>query len=164
MFRDFGCRMNIRNICPDDYQQIISILDEWWGGRKMSDMLPKLFFVHFCETSFIAETDQEITGFLIGFLSQTYSDEAYIHFLGVHPKFRKQGIGRLLYEQFFKTVRKFGRIRVRCVTSEINKNSIAYHLRMGFKIESSDCKYNSIYYYQNYDGSGQNRVLFVKQL
>ncbi|WP_202972009.1 GNAT family N-acetyltransferase [Moorena producens] len=92
--------MNIRNICPDDYQQIITIIDEWWGGRKMSDMLPKLFFVHFCETSFIAETDQEITGFLIGFLSQTYSDEAYIHFLGVHPKFIKQGIGRLLYEQF----------------------------------------------------------------
>lgn len=40
--------MNVRNVQPSDYPAIISVLDEWWGGRKMSDMLPRLFFEHFC--------------------------------------------------------------------------------------------------------------------
>lgn len=38
----------------------------------MNDMLPKLFFDHFCETSFIAESDYNTIVFLIGFLSQTH--------------------------------------------------------------------------------------------
>jgi hypothetical protein len=39
----------IRHISPTDYNSIISVLDEWWGGRPMSTMLPKLFFTHFCD-------------------------------------------------------------------------------------------------------------------
>lgn len=80
----------------------------------MRDMLPKLFFVHFCETSFIAEIDQKIIGFLIGFLSQSHSEEAYIHFVGIHPDCRKQGVGSALYQQFFQVVQRFDRVRVRC--------------------------------------------------
>jgi hypothetical protein len=63
--------VKIRIVRTSDYERIISVLDEWWGGRRMNDMLPKLFFVHFCETSFIAESDEKIIGFLIGFLSQS---------------------------------------------------------------------------------------------
>ena len=84
--------MKIRNVQSADYSPIISVLNDWWGGRKMSDMLPKLFFVHFSETSFIIEQDNKIHGFLIGFLSQTFADEAYIHFVGIHPDYRKQGL------------------------------------------------------------------------
>ncbi|GIO02197.1 GNAT family N-acetyltransferase [Brevibacillus laterosporus] len=50
----------------------------------MGDMLPKLFFEHFTHTSFIAEKNGELIGFLIGFLSQIHTDEAYIHFVGIH--------------------------------------------------------------------------------
>lgn len=156
--------INIRNIRPNDYQPIISVLNEWWGGRPMSGMLPKLFFVHFCQTSFIAEIDQEIVGFLIGFLSQTYSEEAYIHFVGVHPEFRKKGIGRALYEQFFQTVQTFSCRRVKCVTSPFNKSSIAYHLSMGFEAEPSEIEDNGMFYHREYDGIGEDRVLFVKHL
>lgn len=130
----------------------------------MSDMLPKLFFVHFCETSFIAEVNQERIGFLIGFLSQTHAEEAYIHFVGVHPAFRKQGVGSALYRQFFQTVQEFERVRVRCVTSPINKESISYHLRLGFEAEPSKMQEAGVPYHLNYDGAGEHRVLFVKHL
>ncbi len=53
---------------PADYEQVIDVLDEWWGGRKGADMLPRLFFVHFCDTSFGAESEDKIVGFVIGFL------------------------------------------------------------------------------------------------
>ena len=156
--------MEIRKVQTTDYQPIIRVLDDWWGRRRMSDMLPKLFFVHFCETSLIAEFDNQIIGFLIGFLSQTHLDEAYIHFVGIHPDFRKQGVGGALYRQFFQTVQRFGRIRIRCVTSPVNKSSIAYHLRMGFETEPSLTQEDGVPYHLDYDGVGEHRVLFVKHL
>ncbi len=156
--------MEIRNICPSDYKNIIQVLDEWWGGRRMADMLPKLFFVHFCETSFIAEINQITVGFVIAFLSQTCPDEAYIHFAGIHPDFRKKGVGSTLYRHVFQTVHNLGRTRVKCVTSPVNKDSIAYHLQMGFTAEPGEHQEDGVPYHLDYDGAGEHRVLFVKQL
>jgi len=130
----------------------------------MTGMLPKLFFIHFRDTSFIAEVDGEIIGFLVGFLSQTYPEEAYVHFLGVHPDFRKQGVALTLYEHFLNEVRKRGRKTVRLVTVTVNKESIAFHLHIGFEIEPQETKVDGIPFYQNYDGLGGDRVLFVKRL
>ena len=44
--------MEIRQLRADDHQQIISVVDDWWGGRPMARMLPRLFFLHFQDTSF----------------------------------------------------------------------------------------------------------------
>lgn len=94
--------MEIRSVKGSDYYAISPLINEWWGGRQMSDMLPKLFFDHFTNTSFIAEKEGNIVGFLIGILSQSQPDEAYIHFVGVHPEYRENDIGRQLYNQFFR--------------------------------------------------------------
>ena len=156
--------INLRLLEPTDYPAIIRVVDEWWGGRAMRDMLPKLFFVHFRDTSFIAESGGKRVGFLIGFVSQTYPDEAYIHFVGVHPSFRWQGVGRRLYEHFFEVVAAKNCTVVRCVTAPVNKNSIAFHLGMGFDMEAQDIVMDGVPVYQNYDGAGEDRVLFVKRL
>ncbi|GIN42080.1 hypothetical protein J19TS1_50290 [Heyndrickxia oleronia] len=66
----------------------------------MSDKLPKLFFDHFTNTSFVVEKVGEIVGFLIGFLSQSHSNEAYIHFLGVHPNYRKYSLEKIIQRMF----------------------------------------------------------------
>lgn len=156
--------LHIRHAEPSDYQPIISVINDWWDGRNMSDMLPKLFFIHFRETSFVAESSSKIVGFLIGFLSQTFQDEAYIHFVGVHPDYRKMGLGRALYERFFEVAKNRGRMVVRCVTSPVNKGSIAFHLRMGFSIKRSKTIVEGISFAKNYDGHGGDRVLFSKTL
>jgi GNAT superfamily N-acetyltransferase len=156
--------IQIRNITPSDYQSVISVVDDWWGGRNMSSMLPKLFFVHFQQTSFVAEQEGDRLGFLVGFLSPAYADEAYIHFVGVHPSYRGKGIGRLLYEHFFGQVHQQERSIVRCVTSPLNQLSIAFHQQMGFQIEPGDSELNGISFFRNYDGLNEDRVLFVKKL
>jgi predicted GNAT superfamily acetyltransferase len=140
------------------------LINDWWGGRQMSDMLPKLFFDHFNDTSFIAEEDGKIIAFLIGFLSQSHSEEAYIHFVGVHPDHRKRKLGKELYNHFFSKVQSENRNKVRCVTSPVNKTSISYHKRMGFDIEQGDKTVDGISVKADYDGPGQDRVLFVKEL
>jgi hypothetical protein len=79
----------IRHAEISDYQPIIVVVDDWWRGRRKADMLPKLFFVHFRPTSFVAEHNGRIVAFVIGFVSRTFPEEAYIHFVGVHPEFRR---------------------------------------------------------------------------
>ncbi len=130
----------------------------------MSDMLPKLFFVHFTTTSFVAEEDGFIMGFIVGFLSQSNPEESYIHFLGVHPDFRKRGIARELYGQFFKSVRAKGCRLVKCVTSTVNKTSIAFHIALGFQVEPGDAQIDGMTCHSDYDGPGEHRVLFVKSV
>lgn len=156
--------LTIRTVEPTDYQPIISVLNDWWGGRNMSDMLPKLFFVHFRETSFVAESEGKIVGFLIGFLSQTFPDQAYIHFAGVHPDYRGRGLASNLYGHFMRITQKHGCRVIRSVTSPVNKLSIAFHLRMGFSIEPGDKVIEGISVAENYDGYGGDRVMFVKLL
>lgn len=53
---------------------------------------------------------------------------------------------------------------IRCVTSRVNKVSIAYHTKMRFKIEKGDKKIDGIEVNINYDGPNQDRVLFIKHL
>ena len=122
----------------------------------MAPILPKLFFIHFEGTSFVAEDpDGELLGFVCGFLSQTADDEAYIHFVGVTPEDRGDGLGRALYERFFEEARANGRTSVRCVTSPVNQGSLAFHEAMGFQVERV---------VEDYEGPGEDRVLLVKQL
>ena len=37
----------IRPLRPSDHAPVIAVIDEWWGGRPMAQMLPRLFFDHF---------------------------------------------------------------------------------------------------------------------
>jgi len=92
----------IRHLSAADYPLVISAIDHWWGSRPMADKLPRLFFEHFADTSFAAERDGRLAGFLAGFISQSRPGEAYIHFVGVDPAQRGGGLGRLLYEAFFR--------------------------------------------------------------
>lgn len=143
----------IRHAEPSDYPRLIAVIDDWWAGRAMSGMLPKLFFVHFRDTSFVAEEDGELAGFLCGFRSQTYEHEAYVHFVGVDPARRGSGLGRDLYEHFFAAVAP--RTIVRAVTSPVNERSVAFHRALGFEVESVQ---------EDYDGRGEARVQLVKRL
>jgi GNAT superfamily N-acetyltransferase len=103
----------IRRLSTADYPYLISVLDQWWSGRQMADKLPRLFFEHFTDTSFAAERDGQLAGFLVGFVSQSRPGEAYIHFVGVDPAERASGLGRLLYEAFFAAAQARGCVLVR---------------------------------------------------
>ncbi|NPV27832.1 MAG: GNAT family N-acetyltransferase [Firmicutes bacterium] len=156
--------LNIRHAEPSDYLSIIAVINNWFGGRNVADRLHRLFFTHFRDTSFVIEKDGFLIGFLVGFLSQTYPNEAYIHFVGVHPDYRKQNIGRTLYNLFFDEVKKHNRNTIRCIASPVNKLSIAFHLAMGFEIEPGDAEVDGVQVFRNYDGRGGDRVCFIKNL
>lgn len=156
--------MKIRALQETDHRAIVRVVDEWWGGRRVSEKLPRLFFRYFGETSFAVEEDGRIVAFLVGFVSSAEGGEAYIHFVGVDPEYRGREIGRGLYEAFFEEARWCGCHRMRSVTSPVNKGSIAFHGRMGFDIEPGDGEVDGVSVHEDYDGDGGAKVVFVKAL
>lgn len=130
----------------------------------MNDMLPRLFFIHFHDSSFVIEDEESVQGFLVGFLSQTFPEQAYIHFAGIRPEHRRSGLGRTLYNHFFNMAKRNARTVVKCVTSPINKTSIAFHLSLGFHMEPGDSVMDGISVAREYDGPGGDRVVFIKEL
>ncbi len=135
--------IRIRTVDEADAFYFIPKINEWWGGRKISHLLQTYHFNCFQGTSFTAEQHGRPVGFLIGFPIQSHSmnfkeKEAYIHFVGVDPAVRKSGIGRLLYEAFFKVMKEKGCDSVKCVTSPVNESSINFHQSMGFQITESE--------------------------
>jgi predicted GNAT superfamily acetyltransferase len=148
--------LEIRHAEPADHARVTAVLDDCWGGgRHMVDMLSRLFFIHFRGTSFVAERAGALAGFLVGFLSPAEPAEAYVHFVGVSPEERRSGLGRTLYERFFELARANGRTQVSCVTSPLNRGSIAFHTALGF--EPSPPK-------AGYDRPGEDRVVLTRSL
>lgn len=154
----------IRNTLPTDHQRIISVMPDWWDGRDLRSMLPKVFFVHFCNTSFVVEADNQLIGFLVGFMSQTDENIGYIHFVGVDPRFRKKGVGRMLYNRFFKQCELNERTIIKSCTSPINKLSISFHQRMGFIIEAGDGEIDGMPVTLDYLGVNDPKVLFKLEI
>ncbi len=156
--------MLLRHAQESDYPGIIAQLDAWWAERHMTDMLPRLFFKHFRDTSFVIEAGGAAIAFLIGFASQTDPAQAYAHFLGVHPAHRRRGLASRLYERFFEAARSRGCAVVHALTSPVNRHSIAFHRYLGFSLEPGDRVVDGIPVHGDYDGPDEDRVLFVKRI
>jgi ribosomal protein S18 acetylase RimI-like enzyme len=156
--------ISIRNAVPEDHQRIISAIPDWWGGRDLRSSVPKLFLIHFGTTSFVAETNRRLAGFLVGFMSQTRPHEGYIHFVGVDPDFRKKGLARTLYHKFYDACRQHSRHIVRSCTAPVNRLSIAFHEKMGFEIEPGDRMVDGVPITEGYLQQNDLKVLFRKDL
>lgn len=154
--------IKIRKADPLDHEIIICALQDWWGGRDLTAMLPKLFLNHFNDTSFVIEKEGQMIGFLIGFLSPSLKKEAYVHFMGVHPDFRKKGIGTTLYDRFFEICRTHGRNIIRACTSAVNRGSVEFHVRIGFQLEAGDDEIDGRPVTRDYNRPGDHKVLFTK--
>ncbi|MFE6780046.1 GNAT family N-acetyltransferase [Streptomyces sp. NPDC057702] len=105
-----------------------------------------------------------LVGFLVGFHSPDRPGTAYIHFVGVHPGLRHQGVARKLYERFFARAVKAGRLEVRSIVSPANKPSIAFHHAMGFVPEGGDYLSDGVPVHRDYDGPGHDRISFRRVL
>ena len=156
--------MNIRYLESADFDVISPVIDEWWGGRPVRGLLPRLFFEHFRPTSFALCEDGALVGFLVGFQSQSAPSVGYVHFIGVHPALRGSGYGRSLYQAFFAAAASLGCTEVRAITSPVNESSIQFHQRLGFQILPGTGQVNGYAVCLDHAAPGQHRVLFSKQL
>jgi predicted GNAT superfamily acetyltransferase len=154
--------IHLRRPTVEDHPRVHIVLDDWWGGfggeaglRQRRLLLPRLWFEHFTDTSFVAEDPHGgLAAFLVGFHSPARPDTAYIHFVGVNPTRRRAGLGATLYGRFFDQARAAGRTQARCITTPGNDTSVAYHTAMGFEQVLE----------RDYDSPGMDRIVFTRAL
>lgn len=131
--------MNLRPASPADHERIVALQPQWWGGRDLTALIQPLFLENFASTSLVVDSDTgELAAFLIGFPSADDPDGAYVHFIGVDPECRGQGLGRRLHDAFAELMAMRGVTTIRCITSIVNTESVAFHQHLGFEIESTD--------------------------
>ena len=94
-----------RRPIPDDWERVMAVLPSWWDGRDLRALLPRIFFEHFRGTSLLVEHEDALVAFLVGFFCGDHQDEAYVHFAGVAPEWRRVGLASDLYRRFFVLAR-----------------------------------------------------------
>jgi ribosomal protein S18 acetylase RimI-like enzyme len=161
----------LREARPADHPELVERVQRWWGdsrtpqqARQLSLLLPKLFLQFFSRTSLVLVDATGIRAFLVGFYAADNAEDAYIHFVGVDPALRGQGLGNRLYTEFFLRAADAGRTDVRAITSPANKGSIAFHTAMGFAVEPGDREVDGVSVHDDYDGPGEHRVCFHRRL
>ena len=158
--------MNIRNVREGDFIRIAELA---WKCKPMAterNSIYHLFTKFFSSTSFVAEEDQRIIGFLLGFISQDNPEEAYIHLLCVHPRFRRDGIASKLLKEFIETVKMKNIKRISLITKPINKRAISFYRKHGFKDYDGPetCRSGDVNVFKDYNGEREDMVLFEKSL
>jgi predicted GNAT superfamily acetyltransferase len=159
--------MAFRRPTEADYDAIVGVIDEWWGGRQLDHLLPRLWLQHFTGTSWLAETAEgALAGFLIGFHSPDQPAVAYCRLVGTNPNLRLHGLGRDLYEHFFADARAAGRHEVRAITWPGNRTSIAFHQALGFEIVAGPGTQNlyGVPAFPAYDFDREDRAILVRSL
>lgn len=158
----------ITELTEQDFPFVSSKLDEWWGGRSMTAMLPRLWFKDFASTCFaVRGLDNNPIAFVVGYISQVDPTKSYVHFIGVNPINRNQGLGRLLCETFARKVFSMGATRIEAVTSPLNLSSLSFHESMGFMAKEQDgslSKPTNASKHPDFDGVGEDRVVLIRSL
>jgi len=156
--------LTFRSATGEDYDFVVRRIDDWWGGRRMAERFHRLFFEYLGDTAVIADEDESIVGFLAGVCSTSQPGHAYIHFVGVDPDRRGNGLGRELYERFFSLARERGCRTVHAVTAPINRDSIAFHRAMGFETVSGDAEVDGLPVHTDHLGPGFDVVEFRREI
>lgn len=148
-----GDGMRARPVAAGDFATARAVVDDWMG-RPVGLVMHRLFFDQLGSSGVWLEQRGTVAGFLLGLVSETEPDLAYVHFHAVDPARRRQGVGRRLYAEFAARAGARGCRRVRALAPLWNAPSIAFHERLGFTGELR----------RDHVGPGEDRIVFERAL
>jgi GNAT superfamily N-acetyltransferase len=156
--------MDVRRITKDDFDRIVEVIDHWWGG-PIGTFAHPIFFYELGGAALVVEEGSLMIGFLLGFLAtgtgsmrgapaESGARVGYVHLVGIHPDFRRRGVGRLLYDRFTENSRLAECAGMKAITTPGNEGSIRFHVALGWDAQEVE----------DYAGAGRRRVVFTKRL
>ena len=145
--------MNVRRIAKADFDRIVEVIDHWWGG-PIGTFAHPIFFYELGDQALVVEQGPEMIGFLLGFVVPSPALTGYVHLVGIHPEYRRRGVGRLLYDRFTEECQAAGCVRMKAITTPGNEGSIRFHVALGWNVQELD----------DYAGPGRRRIVFTKPL
>ncbi len=155
--------MDVRPITKGDFDRVVEVIDHWWGG-PISTFAHPIFFYELGGDALVVEEGPEMIGFLLGFVATGSSASraaagakprvGYVHLVGIHPDFRRRGVGRLLYDRFTQECRSAECVGMKAITTPGYEGSIRFHVALGWDVQEVD----------DYAGPGRRRIVFTKRL
>lgn len=145
--------MQTRKITKADFDQIVEVIDRWWGG-PIATLAHPIFFYELGDNALVVEEDDRLIGFLLGFIHFKEPKTGYVHLVGIHPEYRRRGVGRVLYAEFTERCRSLGCKRMKAITTPGNEGSIRFHEAVGWRADEDE----------NYAGQGRRRIVFTRDL
>jgi ribosomal protein S18 acetylase RimI-like enzyme len=156
----------IRNVVEEDFIAISHIAEKCSPMTIERNSIYHIFTKFFNKTSLILEDtkDGSIKGFLLGFISQNDSKNAYIHLLCLDNTFRRTGMGLRILDHFINLVSDMGSIKVSLICKPYNHNAIKFYKKIGFIPEETDktVEKDGLNLYEDYDGPGDDKIVFYK--
>ena len=134
--------MQPRRITKGDFDQIVEVIDRWWGG-PIGTFAHPIFFYELGDKALIVEDAGKLVGFLLGFIAQDPVKTGYVHL-----------VGRMLYESFTDTCSAADCVRMKAITTLGNEGSQRFHLALGWEASEID----------DYAGPSRKRIVFTKDL
>ncbi len=141
-----------RQLEKGDYDQIVRIIDKWWGGPT-SALAHPLFFYELGELARVVVHEGALVGFLFGFIAPA-GPTGYVHLVGIDPEFRRRNVGTRLYASFEEACRLAGCSRLKAITTLANDGSVHFHEALGWTAEE----------HGDYAGPGRARLVFTKAI
>lgn len=145
-------KMETRGLSKADYDQIVKVMDKWWGGPT-SALAHPIFFYELGDAAMVVESDGGLVGFLLGFITPDGAT-GYVHLVGIDPEFRRRSVGSLLYQAFEARCRAAGCTNLKAITTLGNEGSVRFHLAQGWNSRQEN----------SYAGPGRTRIVFTKEL
>lgn len=144
--------MQTRPLTKSDYDQIVQLIDRWWSGPT-SALAHPIFFYELGRLARVVESDGLMVGFLFGFICPDAS-VGYVHLVGIHPEYRRRGVGKILYAAFEEDCVREGCRELKAITTLGNEASVRFHQALGWStVETED-----------YAGPGRMRIVFRRDL
>lgn len=155
--------MIIENCKIDDFNEIVRDIADFWGSDRTLHLHHPFLVYEFGDTAFVIKDNGIVIAYLFGFYSQT-KKLAYIHLLGVREKNQRQGLGKLLYDNFIEKAKSQGVFKIKAITTPTNTKSIDFHInKIGMSLlgEPNEHGINVV---KNYSGLNNDTVVFEKTI
>jgi len=144
--------LTTRPLSKRDYDFIVGVIDQWWGGPTNALAHP-IFFYELGRHATVVETAGRVVGFLLGFIAPE-GPVGYVHLVGIDPELRRRQVGTALYRAFEQTCLEAGCTGMKAITTLGNDGSVRFHQALGWSAERIT----------DYAGPGRARLVFTKPL
>lgn len=158
--------VRIRTVKEEDFLEIMDLASKCDSIPVERGSIYHLFTKYFADTCFVAEKDNKIVGYILGFISQLEKNVAYIHNICIAPYLRRKKIGSRLYQEFFQKMKKQKCQKIFLIINPINKLSINYHESLGFNVLNvgEEIFVEGVRASKDYNGPGKHMVVMCKSL
>lgn len=158
----------LRKVSEKDFLEAYNFVSQCKPLENYAAHFYKIMLRYFRNTCFVAEHDNKIVGFVMGFISQMHEKTYFLWQIGVSPAMQGKGVGCTLLEYVETELRKIGCNRIELTIDPENIPSTKLFEKSGYKNisdkEGKTVDVNGKTAVKDYYSPGRHFMLYEKYL